>query len=124
MDFIDKHIIKRSTRAIKCLSLNSNFYQQIQFSGLSAEDVFVMRGKYISNFPFKLKKAENIEDSFLWLIKIGILRREVDGQGLTSKVRITPLGRQIITKSPTLANQQASIFELTTNWISRRIFLK
>ncbi|MDJ1172491.1 Npun_F0494 family protein [Roseofilum capinflatum] len=36
------------------------------------------------------------EDALLWLIQVGILRREVDGQGITDRFRLTPLGRQLI----------------------------
>ncbi len=121
MDLIDKHIIKRSSRAIKCLSLNSHFYQQIQNSGLTAEQVFSMKEKFISNIFFKLTSEKNIEDNFLWLIKIGILRREVDGQGLTSKVRLTPLGRFILKNNPNLPNEKASILELTKNWVLKSV---
>jgi hypothetical protein len=31
----------------------------------------------------------------VWLIQVGMLRREVDGQGLTDSFRLTPLGGQI-----------------------------
>ncbi|UKO96721.1 Npun_F0494 family protein [Nostoc sp. UHCC 0870] len=33
-----------------------------------------------------------------WLIEVGILRREVDGQGITDGFRLTPLGHQLIEK--------------------------
>jgi hypothetical protein len=36
------------------------------------------------------------ENELLWLIQVGLLRREVDGQGLTDSFRVTPLGRQLI----------------------------
>ena len=124
MEFIDKHIISRSTRAIKCLYLNSNFYQEIQVSGLSAEMVFAMKDKYVTDFLFEPINDKAVENNFLWLIKIGILRREVDGQGLTSKVRITPLGRNILKNNPGLPNQKASIIELITNWIFRQFVIK
>ncbi len=124
MDLIDKHIINRSTRAIKCLYLNSNFYQKIKESGLSAEMVFAMKSKYISKVLFEPDNEKEIEENFLWLIKIGILRREVDGQGLTSKVRITPLGRSILKDNPELPNQKPSIIELITNWIMQQFVFK
>lgn len=38
------------------------------------------------------------ETELLWLIQVGLLRREVDGQGLTDSFRVTPLGRQLVTK--------------------------
>jgi hypothetical protein len=36
------------------------------------------------------------EAELLWLIQVGLLRREVDGQGLTDSFRVTPLGRQLV----------------------------
>jgi hypothetical protein len=38
------------------------------------------------------------ESYLLWLIKVGILRREVDGQGITDSFRLTPLGKQLVEK--------------------------
>lgn len=37
-----------------------------------------------------------VDNEFMWLIQVGILRREVDGQGITDSFRLTPLGRQIL----------------------------
>ncbi len=39
-----------------------------------------------------------VENSLLWLIDVGVLRREVDGQGITDSFRLTPLGYEILTK--------------------------
>ncbi len=36
------------------------------------------------------------ENALGWLIQVGILRREVDGQGITDSFRLTPLGSQLI----------------------------
>lgn len=38
------------------------------------------------------------ENQLLWLIQVGVLRREVDGQGITDSFRLTPLGRWIVDK--------------------------
>lgn len=43
--------------------------------------------------PFGVDRAEA---HFNWMIRLGILRREVDGQGLTAKVRLTPLGSKVV----------------------------
>jgi hypothetical protein len=40
----------------------------------------------------------SVEHHLLWLIKVGLLRREVDGQGITDSFRLTPLGRQSLEK--------------------------
>jgi hypothetical protein len=34
----------------------------------------------------------------MWLIQLGMVRREVDGQGITDSFRLTPLGKQILDK--------------------------
>ena len=56
-----------------------------------------------------MNRSSLIENEFLRLIKIGVLRREVDGQGLTSKVRITPIGRQVLESSSDLFNQKTTL---------------
>ncbi len=41
------------------------------------------------------------DNSLLWLIQVGVLRREVDGQGITNSFRLTPLGYEIVAKLST-----------------------
>lgn len=36
------------------------------------------------------------ENELMWLIQVGVLRREVDGQGITDSYRLAPLGRQLL----------------------------
>lgn len=40
----------------------------------------------------------SIENELLWLIQVGLLRREVDGQGITNSFRLTPMGHQLLEK--------------------------
>jgi hypothetical protein len=35
------------------------------------------------------------ESQMMWLIQVGLVRREVDGQGITDSFRLTPLGWQL-----------------------------
>ncbi|NES83035.1 MAG: hypothetical protein F6K10_17415, partial [Moorea sp. SIO2B7] len=44
----------------------------------------------------KLLPEQRAESELMWLIKVGLLRREVDGQGITDSFRLTPLGRQLV----------------------------
>jgi hypothetical protein len=39
---------------------------------------------------------DRVEAHLIWLIRLGVLRREVDGQGLTERVRLTPMGRELL----------------------------
>ena len=116
---IDKKIFKRTKRSIKCLSFNSNFYKDTEAFGLMAEKVFELRTKYLLNqFNFFLNPSK-IENDFQWLINIGVLRREVDGQGLTSKVRLTPLGREVLKQRPGLPEQKPYFCERLIDFIFR-----
>ena len=58
-----------------------------------------------------INSSSFIENEFLTLIKLGVLRREVDGQGLTSKVRITPIGRQVLENSTDSFNQKKTLIK-------------
>jgi hypothetical protein len=40
-----------------------------------------------------------VEGELGWLIQVGLLRREVDGQGITDSFRLTPLGRQLVERA-------------------------
>ena len=124
MIIINKQVIIRTKRAIKCLGFNLDFYKQVQREGLSSKNVFYMKNKYLSDKRKWIQNSNSIESDFRWLITIGVLRREVDGQGLTSKVRLTPLGRQILEESPGLVNKQPSLFERVINWITRNFLFR
>ncbi len=41
------------------------------------------------------------DTELVWLIQVGVLRREVDGQGITDSFRLTPLGRQLVERFQT-----------------------
>jgi hypothetical protein len=48
-----------------------------------------------NGFTAKPVPEAMVERSLLWLIQVGLLRREVDGQGLTDSFRLTPLGHDL-----------------------------
>ncbi len=106
--------------ALRCLPFNLKFYRDIQEEGFSAEYIFINKHQYCLKGHKWFNKPRDVEKYFIWLIKIGLVRREVDGQGLTSRIRLTPLGRNIIEVKPYLPEQKASYiekikFHLTTN---------
>ena len=122
MELIDKHIINRSLRALQCLPFDKKFYEDAQINGLSAKRVFSMKERYLAQGGTWFKSPDNLENTFRWLITIGILRREVDGQGLTSKIRLTPLGKELLNKNPLLLNKKAKFSTRIKNWVTK-IFL-
>ena len=108
MLLIDQKIFKRAKKGIRNCPFNIFLFQSLQEGSLSAEDVFLNKSNYLKQDYMFINSSLLIENEFLKLIRIGVLRREVDGQGLTSKVRITPIGRQVLENSSYLFTKKKS----------------
>ena len=91
----DAHSLARAAEALPCLPLSCDFYLAAIEAPLSSEDV---SGN--SSWCRSQLSIDAIEKTFIWLIRLGVLRREVDGQGLTARVRLTPMGRQLLQQWP------------------------
>ena len=111
MLLIDQKIFRRAKKGIKNSPFNFFLFQSLFESSLSAQNVFLNKSKFLNQEFIFIKSSVFIENEFLKLIKIGVLRREVDGQGLTSKVRITPIGRKVLENSPNLFNQKTTLLK-------------
>ena len=104
----DQKIFRRAKKGIRNCPFNLFLFQSLQKGSLSAQNVFEEKSKYLSQEFLFINSSSFIENEFLKLIKIGVLRREVDGQGLTSKVRITPIGRQVLESNADLVTKKIS----------------
>ena len=111
MLLIDQKIFRRAKKGIRNCPFNLFLFQSLQKESLSAQDVFENKSNYLSQEFMFINSSLFIENEFLKLIRIGVLRREVDGQGLTSKVRITPIGRQVLENSSDLFTKKKSRIE-------------
>ena len=111
MFLIDQKIFRGAKKGIRNFSLNLFLFQSPQGGNLSAQIVFENKAKYLNQEFMFINSSLFIENEFLKLIKIGVLRREVDGQGLTSKVRITPIGRQVLESRPDLFTKNISLIK-------------
>tara|TARA_Y100001968_G_C19058334_1_gene572519 strand:+ start:257 stop:631 length:375 start_codon:yes stop_codon:yes gene_type:complete len=115
MLLIDQKIFRRAKKGIRNCPFNFFLFQSLLEDSLSAQNVLLNKSKYLNKEFMFINSSSFIENEFLKLIKIGVLRREVDGQGLTSRVRITPIGRQVLENSKGLFNQKTtSIKKLIT----------
>lgn len=94
----DPVAIARAVRTLRCLPFRRSFYERVDAGPISSTE-FCRRAEAdgLSRTRLTARRAEN---HFLWLIRIGVLRREVDGQGLTERVRLTPLGRWVVQRWP------------------------
>lgn len=91
---IQEKAIRRARRSVTCLPFRKAFYDQVSMKGITSSELVKRKDWQRLVFaPFGQARAE---EHFLWMIRIGILRREVDGQGLTNRVRLTPLGQKTI----------------------------
>ena len=111
MLLIDQKIFRRAKKGIRNCPFNLFLFQSLLNKSLSAQNVFLNKSKYLKQEFMFIHSSLFIENEFLRLIKIGVLRREVDGQGLTSKVRITPIGRQVLESSSDLFNQKTALIK-------------
>ena len=111
MLLIDQKIFRRAKKGIRRSPFNFFLFESLLEGSLSAQNVFLNKSKYLNQEFMFINSYLFIENEFLKLIKIGVLRREVDGQGLTSKVRITPIGRQVLKSSSDLFNQKTTLIK-------------
>jgi hypothetical protein len=108
--------VKRAARAMRCAPFKLNFYaamfqQSVELKAVSGETG-------LQNSYTKRSLTEfSAENELLWLIQVGVLRREVDGQGITDSFRLTPLGRQLTEKVQLSPRQR-----LTPPSLSDRIY--
>ena len=111
MLLIDQKIFRRAKKGIRNCPFNLFLFQSLQKESFSAQDVFENQSKYLRQEFMFINSSLFIENEFLKLIKIGVLRREVDGQGLTSKVRITPTGRKVLESRADLFTKRISLIK-------------
>ena len=111
MLLIDQKICRRAKKGIRNCPFNLFLFQSLQQGSLSAQNVFDNKAKYLNQEFIFINSSLFIENEFLKLIKIGVLRREVDGQGLTSKVRITPIGRKVLESRAVLFNKKTTLIK-------------
>jgi len=90
--------LRRGRLALRCLPFRQAFYRQLESRALGSNDL----ASSPTAAPWCLPPVGvyEAEGHLIWLIQLGVLRREVDGQGLTERVRLTPLGRQVLQAWP------------------------
>lgn len=89
--------VTRAERAMRCLPFQLHLFACMGSTSVPIQAIASDSGvqhNYIKR-PLSELAAEN---ALVWLIQVGILRREVDGQGITDSFRLTPLGRQLVEK--------------------------
>lgn len=89
--------IKRAERAILCSPFLMQLFTTMRHSSVSLANIAGNAGTE-NKYTTSPRSEIAVENALLWLIQVGLLRREVDGQGITDSFRLTPLGRQLVEK--------------------------
>lgn len=88
----------RARQAMRCLPFRHGFYARVREQPLGSRELCALaEAASLYRGPLTPERAES---HFRWLIQLGVLRREVDGQGLTERVRLTPMGRDLLAGWP------------------------
>ena len=89
--------MRRAERSLHCSPFRPALFVAMQAGSVplmaAVGKVGVERGYSLRPLP-----ELGAESYLLWLIQTGVLRREVDGQGITDSFRLTPLGRHLVEK--------------------------
>ncbi len=116
--------LRRAERAISCSPFYMQLLAEMRLTSVSvptiAEDSGALKG-----YTRQPLSEVATESGLMWLAEVGILRREVDGQGLTDSFRLTPLGRQIVERwqSQDCPDRRASLLDYVKNAVIRRLRL-
>ncbi|MFW6358708.1 MAG: Npun_F0494 family protein [Chroococcales cyanobacterium] len=89
--------ITRAERALRCSLFQLPLFMAMRDRSVPLQTIAGKTG-YEQNYTHKPLSEQRVENGLVWLITVGLLRREVDGQGITDSFRLTPLGRQLVQK--------------------------
>lgn len=112
--------IARAKKALSCSPFCLALFRDMRNQSVPIQKIAGETGIKLGYATQAYSEART-EDKLVWLINVGLLRREVDGQGLTDSFRLTPLGREIVREWEQDKNQipAASLGDRISNWLSR-----
>ena len=103
--------IERAERSLVCCPFYLPLFEAMRLESVPlkaiAGDAGVQHG-----YAKRSLSELSVENALLWLIQVGMLRREVDGQGITDGFRLTPLGRYLV-------EQYQGSSPRTPSWLDR-----
>ena len=110
--------VERAKRSLICSPFNLNLFVAMTNQSIQLGAIAMDKGvkQSYTNRPLSELTCEN---ALAWLIEVGVLRREVDGQGITDGFRLTPLGHQLIVKLKDQNWRTPSLSDRYHNFITR-----
>jgi hypothetical protein len=92
-----RRTIERAERSLLCSPFHLSLFATMVNQSVPMKNIALDAG--VKNGYTKRPLSElAVDNALVWLIDVGILRREVDGQGITDSFRLTPLGHQLVEK--------------------------
>jgi hypothetical protein len=112
--------IDRAELALRCAPFQLSLFAKMRWESVSVPKLAGTLG-INSGYTRRSLSELDVESATNWLIQVGMLRREVDGQGLTDSFRLTPLGLQLIEKWETTGGNlpAVSAIDLARNFTNR-----
>ena len=123
MQYSDE-VLRRAARAVRCSPFYLKLLAAMRVDSVSVPTIAEDSGAIKAYTQQPLSEVKT-EAELMWLANVGILRREVDGQGLTDSFRLTPLGRQLVERwqANGCPDERASIVDYIKDGIVRRLRL-
>lgn len=87
--------VERAERSLVCSPFQLTLFEMMSSTSVPVQAITGNSGVQ-HNYTKRPISELAAENALVWLIQVGLLRREVDGQGITDSFRLTPLGRQIV----------------------------
>lgn len=121
MDYSNS-VVRRAERAVLCSPFFFRLLAEMRSCSVSvpaiAEDSGALKG-----YTQQPLSEQATDRELMWLASVGLLRREVDGQGLTDSFRLTPLGREVVERwqSAGCPDRRASLVDYVKNAMVRRL---
>lgn len=109
-------VMHRAQRAVRCSPFYLKLLAAMRDHSVSVPTIAENSGA-IKGYTHQPLSEVATERELMWLASVGILRREVDGQGLTDSFRLTPLGRQIVERwqAGETINKRANLLDFVQN---------
>ncbi len=93
---INRKSVERAARSLTGLPFKKAFFAAVNKKAMSASELCIHKNR--ENYILRPINPQKCEGYFIWLIRLGVLRREVDGQGLTNRIKLTAMGRSVISE--------------------------
>ena len=112
--------IDRAELALRCAPFHLALFAKMRWESVSVPKLAGDLGIESGYTRYPLSEL-SVETATAWLIQVGMLRREVDGQGLTDSFRLTPLGLELIEKYEAAGGilRPVNAIDRLNNWRAR-----